>query len=87
MEVLPLWTEYDWGSTSMSGHLVGTLRKESGWEENECQTKFLEHGSKEMGMFSLGKNRRGGNESCLKCMTSWIKAELGLFFMILRLEL
>lgn len=48
--------------------------------ERECKTKFLEHGLKEMCMFSLRKNRHGGNESCLKCMTSWLKAEVDLFF-------
>lgn len=71
----------------MSGYLMGALR---GWGikmRRECKSRFLEHGLKEMGPCSLRKNRHEGNESRLEYMTSWLKAELDLFFMILRLEL
>ena len=53
----------------------------------ECKTRFLELGLKEMGLCSLRKIRHAGNESCIEYITSWLKAELDLFFMILRLEL
>lgn len=52
----------------------------------ECKTRFLEHDLKEMGLCSLRKDRHVGNESRLEYMTSWLKAELDLFFMILGLE-
>lgn len=85
--VVTLWTEHAGGATAMSG-----LTRGWGWrwghqnEGGECKTRFLEHGLKEMGLCSLRKDRHVGNESRLEYMTSWLKAELDLFFMILGLE-
>lgn len=75
------------GTTTMSGHLMGTLRGGGIRMRRECKTRFLEHGWKEMGLCTLRKDRRVGNESHLQYTTSWLKAELALFFRILRSEL